>query len=101
MSNLPASTQRTRVALVCMPFAGVDRPAIGASLLKGVLHEHGYGADVLYFNILFAQLIGVEPYFRLCNYDPSTPDAEDYIPYTALAGEWAFSQAFFGLGSLD
>lgn len=45
-----------------MPFAALDRPALGLSLLKGALLRAGHGCDVLYPNLAFADTIGREPY---------------------------------------
>ena len=93
----PSST--ARVLFICMPFAGIDRPALGISLLKAGLARVGIECDIEYFNLLFAEIIGLQSY-SLFNYT-STCEPGDAIPYTAFAGDWIFSQYFYGPGSLD
>jgi hypothetical protein len=97
-SNL-VSSATTRVLFICMPFAGIDRPALGISLLKAALARVGIECDIEYFNLLFAEIIGLQSY-SLLNYT-STCERSDGIPYTAFAGDWIFSQYFYGPGSLD
>src|SRR5262249_40392169 len=87
-----------RVLLICMPFAGVDRPAMGISLLKAALARVGIECDIAYFNLFFAEIIGLPSYIR---FDASACEQDDAIPYTAFAGDWIFSQYFYGPGSLD
>jgi ribosomal peptide maturation radical SAM protein 1 len=82
-----------RVLLVCMPFAGVGNPALGVSLLKSELERAGTRCDVIYPNLDFAEAIGLETY-RAIAHGVS-------ISNLALAGEWLFSQYFYGPGSLD
>jgi len=53
------ATERPPVALVYMPWGSLSRGAIGASILKRCLKQHGYPADVHYLNIRFAEQIGV------------------------------------------
>jgi len=43
-----------------MPFASIHRPAIGVSLLKAALSKMGVYSNVYYFNLKFAELMGVE-----------------------------------------
>ncbi|MBI5623051.1 MAG: RiPP maturation radical SAM protein 1 [Elusimicrobia bacterium] len=88
-----------RVLFINMPFGGLDRPALGISLLKAALQRDGIAADIAYFNHLFADMLGLDMYKRLSNC-LETADF-DTIPYTALAGDWIFSQAYYGLGRLD
>lgn len=82
-----------------MPFASIEKPNLGVSLLKSTLDAQNIPAKVFYFNILFAELIGTKFYYLLSN--ESDLSDEDAIPNTALAGEWVFSQCFYGNGSLD
>src|SRR5215213_598814 len=49
-----------RVCFVVMPFASIHRPAIGVSLLKAALSKMGVYSNVYYFNLKFAELMGVE-----------------------------------------
>ena len=93
------SSSTARVLFICMPFAGIDRPALGISLLKAALARVGIECDIEYFNLLFAEIIGLQSY-SLLNYT-STCEPGDAIPYTAFGGDWIFSQYFYGPGSLD
>lgn len=77
-----------------MPFGGIDRPALGVSLLKSRLAEQGFKSDIAYFNIRFAEIVGLPFYGNLSNM--AEFDQEDGIPNTAMAGEWLFSQYFYG-----
>jgi ribosomal peptide maturation radical SAM protein 1 len=88
-----------RVLLVTMPFAGIDRPALGISLLQSALMRDGILADIAYFNLSFAEMLGPDFYSLVSNH--VEPDNSDVIPYTALAGDWMFSQWYYGPGSLD
>jgi ribosomal peptide maturation radical SAM protein 1 len=90
---------RKRVLLVYMPFGGVERPALGISLLKAAAESIGFPCDIAYFNIVFAEMIGWPAYAGLSN--TVLPTDEGVYPYTTLAGEWLFSQYFYGPGSLD
>ncbi|MGE5230003.1 MAG: RiPP maturation radical SAM C-methyltransferase [Deltaproteobacteria bacterium] len=74
-----------RVALVCMPFADVQRPAVGVSLLKAELADHGVECDVVYPSIWFARQIGL-PEYRFI--------AEEL--WRALAAEWVFARSLYG-----
>jgi hypothetical protein len=49
-----------RVLLAYMPFGGIDRPALGLSLLKASAENIGFPCDVSYFNLKFAELIGFD-----------------------------------------
>ena len=76
------------IVLVCMPFGQVFAPSIGLSLLKAELAAQGLSADIRYFSIRFAELIGQHFYYGLSA--ESSPSIEH------LAGEWIFSRALFG-----
>lgn len=73
-----------RVLLVHVPFADVQRPAIGLSLLKAGLARVGVECDVLYLNLLFAQLIGQASYASIDRFNPEPQLAE-----------WLFADALF------
>lgn len=75
-----------RVALVVMPLASADRPSLAAGLLKASLLRRGIACDVKHFNLTLWKMLGAETY-RFLSLRAAT---------TALVGEWAFSQAFFG-----
>ena len=74
-----------RVALVTMPFNSVDRPALGVSLLKARLGQMGVPCDVLYPNLAFAKLIGLDVYRAVAL----------ELPVGALAGEWVFAECLW------
>lgn len=74
------------VALVVMPFAASDRPSLAAGLLKALLAERGISCECKYFNLTFSSLLGRERYEEMAG----------LFSAGALAGEWVFSQAYFG-----
>ncbi len=74
------------VALVCMPFADVERPALGVSLLKAEVEAAGVSCSVLYPNIAFARTIGL-PEYRFMT---------EGISWRALAAEWVFARSLYG-----
>jgi ribosomal peptide maturation radical SAM protein 1 len=82
-----------RVLLICMPFAALDRPALGLSLLKAAVLRAGHECEVAYLNLDFAVLLGDAGYRRIA----------EGLPFTALAGEWVFAEALWGeaLGGCD
>ena len=70
-----------RVLLVSMPFATVERPALGLSLLKARLAGCEIACDVAYPNLAFAATLSVEAYQRIAT----------AVPHLSLACEWVFS----------
>ncbi|MCP4130381.1 MAG: RiPP maturation radical SAM protein 1 [bacterium] len=48
------------ILFIVPPFASNNSPVMGPHILQTISHENGYGADVLYLNILFASIIGIE-----------------------------------------
>lgn len=85
-----------QIAFVNMPFADLDCPALGISILQSVLEHEGYQVDIHYLNLVFAQTIGKEIYRDYFKYDAQRPESRDHIPFEAMAGEWVFSQNFYG-----
>ncbi len=75
-----------RVLLVSMPFGALERPALGLSLLKARLTLDGVVCHVRYLNFPFAELIGLEHYQWVTH----------ELPYTAFAGDWAFTSVLYG-----
>lgn len=75
-----------KVLLVSMPFGPLMMPSIGLGLLKEVLRRHQVRANVFYFNIDFAKLIGPKVYSKIAAGAPANHD---------LAGEWLFSHTLF------
>lgn len=74
-----------RVILIHMPFADINRPSIGLSLLKAGLDRAGIQCDIVYFNLHFAQFIGRTNYTRI-----------DAFSSEPQLGEWIFADAVFG-----
>lgn len=74
------------VVFAVMPFADVDRPSIGVSLLKARIATSGCSSRVLYFNLDFAEQMGYEQYRRI----------SDGLSLNSIAGEWFFADSVFG-----
>jgi ribosomal peptide maturation radical SAM protein 1 len=88
-SSRPVRTiPKIKVALIYMPWGAISRGAIGVSLLKRLLKQHGHECDVHYLNIPFAKGIGFDLYSRIS-------EASAFFP------EWFFSAALFGKNGLD
>jgi ribosomal peptide maturation radical SAM protein 1 len=93
---MPTSSSRTakragaraqpRVLLLSMPFAALERPALGASLLQARLRREGLVCDLRYLGFEFAALVGLEDYFWI----------QSALPYTAFAGDWTFTRSLYG-----
>lgn len=75
-----------RIALVNMPLASAARPSLALGLLQSLADRQGYDCCSKYFNVLFARMVGHKDYRKMA----------DYFPVPLLAGEWVFSQAFYG-----
>ncbi len=89
-----------RVLFINMPFGGLDRPTIGVSLLKAGIAKQGIPSDIAYFNLKFAGVIGHRLYNVISNTGADV-GTEYAIPLQYLAGDWLFSQYFYGPGSLE
>ncbi|HET8546547.1 MAG TPA: RiPP maturation radical SAM C-methyltransferase, partial [Bryobacteraceae bacterium] len=76
------------VALAVVPFADVARPAIGLSLLKAGITARGFSSRIHYFNIEFAEILGLDVYTRI----------SDHTPSDSMIGEWFFTDLVFGDG---
>jgi len=74
------------VVFAALPFADIQRPVIGVSLLQAGLRNRGFHSQIEYFNIALAELIGSETYHLLAN----------SLPPDCLAGEWFFADLVFG-----
>jgi len=74
------------VLLVVMPFAPIERPALGVSVLKAVLAGCGIDCRIAYLNLEFAELLGRQGYDRISR----------TLSARSLAGEWAFAEAMWG-----
>jgi len=75
---------RPRVLLVNMPFATISTPSLALGLLKAELARAGVACDVLYLNVLFAQMVGWSAYGAV---ERSS---------ALLAGEQMFAHDLFG-----
>jgi hypothetical protein len=75
-----------------MPFAELHSPALGVSLLKSTLAEHGIAARVEYPFFRFARTVGTTFYDEVSRGIPRT---------TALLGEWIFSHALRATTEVD
>lgn len=75
-----------KVLLLSMPMGALERPALGLSLLKARLTEAGFECNVRYLTFAFAEFIGQSEY-QWMGYE---------LPYTAFAGDWAFTRALYG-----
>jgi ribosomal peptide maturation radical SAM protein 1 len=69
------------VAFVVVPFADVERPAIGVSLLSAELQQAGFSSCVEYVNFDLAADIGLQLYTRI----------SESLPTESLVGEWLFA----------
>jgi ribosomal peptide maturation radical SAM protein 1 len=69
-----------------LPFADVDRPAIGVSLLKAHADRLGVSSRIVYCNFDLAELIGVELYNQI----------SESLPSESLIGDWFFADILFG-----
>ena len=59
------------VVFAVLPFADVDRPAIGVSLLQAAVDRRGFSTHVLYANVDMAELIGVALFTQISESLPS------------------------------
>src|ERR1051325_2269787 len=73
------------ILFAVMPFADVNRPAIGVSLLKAGVEQGGFSAHVEYFSLPLAELIGYQLYEYIVN----------TLGSDSMAGEWFFADVVF------
>ena len=69
-----------------MPFADVERPAVGVSLLKAEVEAAGADCDVVYLNLRFARVVGL-PEYRFVT---------EAVSWRTLATEWVFARSLYG-----
>jgi ribosomal peptide maturation radical SAM protein 1 len=79
-----------KIAIVVMPFLAIDRPSLAAGLLKAAVEKRGIACDCKYFNVTLARMTGARQYLDVLE-----------CPSTVLAGEWVFSQNFYGQSFSD
>jgi hypothetical protein len=72
------------VALIHVPYAPLERPAIGLGLLQAGLELKGFKTRCIYANLDFASRVGM-PLYQL----------SDTFASEALIGEWTFSKLAF------
>jgi ribosomal peptide maturation radical SAM protein 1 len=70
-----------KTLLVVMPFAAMERPALGVSTLKAQLLREGLPCDVAYLDLEFAECVGRGAYDLIAK----------ELPVRALVGEWVFA----------
>lgn len=75
---------RVDVCLAMMPYAAVERPAMGLSILKNGLEEAGLRAAVTYGNIAFSQEVGVFIHHLVGK-----------VFGNHVVGEWTFARSAF------
>lgn len=83
------SAERQReldVLFAIMPFADAGRPSMGVSLLEAETHAAGFSATSIYFNLDFAEHVGLGRYQSIASGFP--PDL--------LLGERLFAEDLFG-----
>jgi ribosomal peptide maturation radical SAM protein 1 len=77
----------SNVLLVVMPFAGLEFPQLGVSLLKAQLRSRGIPVSIAYLNFPFAEAVGYQDYFNMSLSQVCDSDS--------LVGEWMFSRSVF------
>lgn len=77
-----ASTGNSDVVLAFMPFAPITHPSLALGCLSGALHHAGIPVRNFYFNLDFAETVGLKSYY-LINFAFS------------FHAEWIFSNAAF------
>lgn len=79
--SFPSSNRKLDVQFLVMPYLDINVPAIGVSLIKEEIIKRGLNSRIDYFNIQFAQLVGLPLYSHLSGSHFLSP----------LAGEWLFA----------
>jgi len=69
-----------------LPFADVDRPAIGVSLLKAHADRLGVSSRIVYLSFDLAEAIGIDLYNKI----------SESLPSESLIGDWFFADLLFG-----
>src|SRR2546423_10780017 len=72
--------------IIVPPFAGVDRPSLGAHVIQACAREAGFRVRVLYANLVLAAKMGEVAYEGVC-----------YAPTTDLVGERFFARTAYGV----
>ncbi len=74
----------TDICLITMPYASLERPSLPLGLLDNYISAFGHQVDVIYGNLKFAKMLGIDKYYNV-----------ESANNEALAGEWTFSAAAF------
>lgn len=105
-----------RVLLVNMPWSNVESPALGISLLKGILAQQQIPTDIRYFNLLFSEMLFSDLLARTGDAAALSLRCRDDLKgierterwrllqlndEPGMRGEWLFGQYFHGWGKLD
>jgi ribosomal peptide maturation radical SAM protein 1 len=88
---LASDARNLRMALICMPWAGIPLPSIAMGILKQCARQLGCEPDLYYFNVSFARQIGLHLYTSISR-------------QAFIESEWYFAQSLFGpsgTGELD
>jgi ribosomal peptide maturation radical SAM protein 1 len=72
--------------IIVPPFAQVDMPNLGVHILQGLARKQGVEVEIIYSNLFFASMIGLERY-----------DILSHPPFNFLFGERVFSRSAHGL----
>ena len=69
-----------------MPFADLDQPSLGVSLLQALARAGGFSSQVRYYTFPLAERIGADFYRH----------SHRYFGSALLAGDWLFAESLFG-----
>jgi len=78
------------ICLVNMPYSSITRPSLALGLIENYISEYGYKLDIIYGNLEFASVIGLNEY-----------DVIDNSYHEHLLGEWTFSRCAFPNKAVD
>ena len=74
--------------IIVPPFAGLDRPSLGAHVLQACARARGFDVRVLYANMLLARELGEADYEAIC-----------FASTSNLLGERFFARAAYGVAA--
>jgi ribosomal peptide maturation radical SAM protein 1 len=77
------------VLIIVPPFAGLDRPSLGAHVLQACARQAGFSVSILYANLVLSEEMGELKYEAIC-----------YAPTTGLIGERFFAAAAYDVPPL-
>jgi hypothetical protein len=85
----------TDVCFIVMPFGSVRRPAIGVSLLRAALRKIGVSSMIHYYNLKFAERIGLDLYDRLAETSLDSPLIGELIFANFIAEKKTMAKASY------